>query len=94
MQIRVVIDDDQSMVLGAQTVLLESEGDIEVVGQAHNGLEALKMVRQHQPDSLLTDIEMPEISSLELASKLKHVVGLSGAVYIGQKNSCHKVRPK
>ncbi len=48
--------------------LLESEGDIEVVGQAHNGLEALKMVRQHQPDSLLTDIEMPEISSLELAS--------------------------
>jgi len=52
--------------------LLQSEGDIEVVGQARNGLEALKMVRQHKPDLLLTDIEMPEISGLELAAELKH----------------------
>jgi two-component system response regulator DesR len=72
MKIRVVIAEDQSMVLGALAALLQSEGDIEVVGQAHNGLEALKMVRQHKPDLLLTDIEMPEISGLELASELKH----------------------
>jgi two-component system response regulator DesR len=72
MKIRVVIAEDQSMVLGALAALLQSEGDIEVVGQAHNGLEALKMVRQHKPDLLLTDIEMPEISGLELAAELKH----------------------
>jgi len=81
MRIRVVIAEDQSMVLGALAALLQSEGDIDVVGQAHNGLEALKMVRQHKPDLLLTDIEMPEISGLELAAELKHQ-GLSVRVII------------
>ena len=71
MKIRVIIAEDQSMVLGALAALLESEGDIEVVGQARNGLEALKMVRLHKPDLLLTDIEMPEMSGLELAAELK-----------------------
>jgi two-component system response regulator DesR len=71
MKIRVVIAEDQSMVLGALAALLESEGDIEVVGLARNGMEALKMVRVHKPDLLLTDIEMPEISGLEVAAELK-----------------------
>ena len=71
MKIRLIIAEDQSMVLGALAALLESEGDIEVVGQARNGLEALKMVRTHKPDLLLTDIEMPEMSGLELAAELK-----------------------
>lgn len=71
MKIRVVIAEDQSMVLGALAALLESEGDIEVVGQASNGMEAMKMVRVLKPDTLLTDIEMPEMSGLELAAELK-----------------------
>ena len=71
MKIRVIIAEDQSMVLGALAALLESEGDIEVVGQARNGMEALKLVRVHKPDLLLTDIEMPEINGLEVAAELK-----------------------
>jgi two-component system response regulator DesR len=71
MKIRVIIAEDQSMVLGALAALLESEGDIEVVGQARNGAEAMKMVRAHKPDLLLTDIEMPEMSGLEVAAELK-----------------------
>jgi two-component system, NarL family, response regulator DesR len=71
MKIRVIIAEDQSMVLGALAALLESEGDIEVIGQARNGLEAMKMVRAHKPDLLLTDIEMPEMSGLEVAAELK-----------------------
>jgi two-component system response regulator DesR len=71
MKVRVVIAEDQSLVLGALAALLESEGDIEVIGQARNGLEALKMVRTQKPDVLLTDIEMPEMSGLELAGELK-----------------------
>jgi two-component system response regulator DesR len=71
MKIRVIIAEDQSMVLGALAALLESEGDIEVVGQARNGMEALKLVRVYKPDLLLTDIEMPEISGLEVAAELK-----------------------
>jgi two-component system response regulator DesR len=71
MSIRVVIAEDQSMMLGALAALLEIESDIEVVGQAHNGKEALQLTLQHGPDVLLTDIEMPEMSGLEVASALK-----------------------
>jgi len=71
MPIRVVIAEDQSMVLGALAALLEIEHDIQVVGQAHNGKEALQLTLQHKPDLLLTDIEMPEISGLEVAAELR-----------------------
>ena len=65
--IRVVIAEDQSMVLGALAALLGIERDIEVVGQAHNGREALDLVRALTPDVVLTDIEMPEMTGLDLA---------------------------
>ncbi|HEY6348703.1 MAG TPA: response regulator transcription factor [Candidatus Angelobacter sp.] len=71
MKIRVVIAEDQSMVLGALAALLETENDLEVVGQAHDGKEALKLVLECKPDLLLTDIEMPEMSGLEVAAELK-----------------------
>jgi two-component system response regulator DesR len=71
MKIRVVIAEDQSMVLGALAALLETENDIQVVGQARDGKEALQLTLQHKPDLLLTDIEMPEMSGLELAAELK-----------------------
>ena len=71
MPIRVVIAEDQSMVLGALAALLEIENDIRVIGQARNGKEALQLTLQHKPDLLLTDIEMPEMSGLEVAAELK-----------------------
>jgi two-component system response regulator DesR len=69
--IRVVIAEDQAMVLGALAALLDIERDIEVVGQARNGREALDLVRQVKPDVLLTDIEMPELTGLELAQSVR-----------------------
>ncbi len=69
--IRVLIAEDQALVLGALAALLEIEGDIEVVGQARNGEEALDMVRTLKPDVLLTDIEMPRMTGLDLAAELK-----------------------
>lgn len=71
MKISVVIAEDQSMVLGALAALLEIESDLSVVGQARNGKEALQMTLQKKPDVLLTDIEMPEMSGLEVAAELK-----------------------
>ncbi len=71
MNIRIVIAEDQAMVLGALAALLEAEGDITVVGQARNGREALRMVLSEKPDVLLSDIEMPELTGLELAAELK-----------------------
>src|SRR5258708_4848258 len=81
MNIRVVIAEDQSMVLGALAALLEIEHDISVVGQAHNGKEAMHLTLRHKPDLLLTDIEMPEMSGLEVASELKRQ-GASSRVII------------
>lgn len=69
--IRVVIAEDQAMVLGALAALLEIEGDIDVVGRAQDGEEALAICREQKPDVLLTDIEMPRRTGLELASALK-----------------------
>lgn len=64
---RVVLAEDQAMVLGAFASLLELEDDVEVVATAADGGEALEAVRTHGPDILLTDIEMPVMSGLDVA---------------------------
>jgi two-component system, NarL family, response regulator DesR len=69
--IRVIIAEDQALVRGALSALLELEGDIEVIYQAGDGLEALEQTRELQPDVLLTDIEMPKMTGLELALEIK-----------------------
>lgn len=69
--IRVLIAEDQGMVLGALAALLELETDIDVVGQARDGREALDLAGTLRPDVVLTDIEMPRMTGLELAAELK-----------------------
>lgn len=66
-----MIAEDQEMMLGALAALLEMEGDIQVVAQASNGKDALTAVKTHTPDIFITDIEMPEMSGLDVASALK-----------------------
>ncbi|PHS39995.1 MAG: DNA-binding response regulator [Robiginitomaculum sp.] len=69
--IRVIIAEDQSMLRGALASLLSLEDDIDVIGQAKDGREALDLVKRLQPDVLVTDIEMPEYSGIEVAQRLK-----------------------
>jgi two-component system response regulator DesR len=69
--IRVLIAEDQTMILGALAALLDIEQDIEVVGQARTGAEALSLAERHRPDVVLTDIEMPGMSGLDLAGELR-----------------------
>jgi len=69
--IRVIIAEDQGMVLGALAALLEIEGDISVIAKARNGKEALQSVIAQKPDVFITDIEMPEMTGLDVATELK-----------------------
>lgn len=69
--IRIVIAEDQRMVLGALGSLLDLEEDMEVVGKANNGEEVLKLIEQLQPDVCIMDIEMPIKTGLDAAEELK-----------------------
>ncbi|MDR4886171.1 response regulator transcription factor [Fredinandcohnia sp. QZ13] len=69
--IRIVIAEDQRMVLGALGSLLNLEDDMEVVGMANNGEEAISLVKELQPDICMMDIEMPLKTGLEAAEELK-----------------------
>ena len=69
--IRVLLAEDQAMVLGALAALLEIEPDLEVVARARDGAEALAEVARTQPDVVLADIEMPRMTGLELAAELR-----------------------
>lgn len=69
--IRIVIAEDQRMLLGALGSLLNLEEDMEVVGQAKNGEEVLTLVNSLHPDVCIMDIEMPGKSGLEAAEELK-----------------------
>ena len=69
-KIRVVIADDQPIVRQGVALLLEQETDIEVVGQANDGWEAIECVRRLRPDVVLMDIEMPELSGLEATRRI------------------------
>jgi two-component system response regulator DesR len=69
--IRVVIAEDQAMVLGALAALLDMEGDISVVGQVRNGTDALRSVEEQRPDLLITDIEMPGMNGIDLAAAVR-----------------------
>ncbi len=70
-KIRVIVAEDQAMVLGALAALLETEPDITVCGRAANGREALTAIARQKPDVLVTDIEMPEMTGLTLAGEVR-----------------------
>ncbi|MGW1722382.1 response regulator [Streptomyces sp. NPDC002306] len=70
MTIRVLIADDQMMVREGFSVLLNAMPDIEVVGEAVNGREAVQRVRELAPDVVLMDIRMPELNGIEATREI------------------------
>ncbi|MEU1478788.1 response regulator [Streptomyces sp. NPDC001668] len=70
MTIRVLVADDQMMVREGFSVLLNAMPDIEVVGEAVNGREAVDRVRELAPDVVLMDIRMPELNGIEATREI------------------------
>ena len=73
--IRIVIAEDQGMLLGAMKSLLNMEDDMEVVGIARNGEEAVELVNEQKPDICIMDIEMPMKTGLDAAESLQENSG-------------------
>lgn len=67
---RVVVADDQPLMRRAMAELLDSEPGFEVVGQAADGAEALELVRELEPDLLLCDLQMPQVTGVEVIREL------------------------
>jgi two-component system response regulator DesR len=68
---RVLLAEDQALVRGALSALLGLESDIDVVATAADGEEAWRLLQQFKPDILVTDIEMPGLTGLELALRIR-----------------------
>jgi len=71
--VKIVLAEDQGMLLGALSTLLNLEDDLEVIGQATNGHEAVELVRKLKPDICIMDIEMPIKTGLDAAEELVDV---------------------
>jgi two-component system, NarL family, response regulator DesR len=69
--IRVLLAEDQAMVRGALFALLKLESDLDVIGSAADGEEAWAFIERDKPDILVTDIEMPRLTGLELAQRIR-----------------------
>ena len=70
--IRVVLVDDQALFRAGIRMLIDSQPDLEVVGEASDGREALTVVRAHRPDVVLMDIRMPVMDGLAATAELLH----------------------
>ena len=70
MSVRVLLVDDHALIRTGFKMILESEDDIEVVGEASDGEQAIAMARAVQPDVVLMDVQMPKMDGLEALTRI------------------------
>jgi DNA-binding NarL/FixJ family response regulator len=68
--IRVLLADDQDIIRTGLTIILNHQADIEVVGQAADGVEAIELAKQLQPDVILMDIKMPRLNGIQATRQI------------------------
>jgi two-component system LytT family response regulator/two-component system response regulator LytT len=80
--LRVIVVDDEQLAREELCYQLEQLGDVEVIGQAGNGVEALAAVERHEPDLVFLDIQMPGLSGFEVARRLLDSEGPPAFVFV------------
>jgi DNA-binding NarL/FixJ family response regulator len=70
MTVRVVIADDQALVRGGFRMILDARDDMEVVGEASDGREAIALVEELEPDVVLMDVRMPDVDGIEATQRI------------------------
>lgn len=70
-KIKIIIADDHTIFRQGLRMLLAQEDDMEVVGEAADGIEALELAKKHNPDIILLDIAMPNMDGVQVAGKIK-----------------------
>ncbi len=70
MSIRSLIADDQALVRAGLKMILDAEGDLDVVGEASDGAQAIALAAELEPDVVLMDIRMPEVDGIEATRRV------------------------
>jgi two-component system, NarL family, response regulator DegU len=89
--IRVILADDHAVLRMGIRNLLTRSTDIEVIGEAGNGVEAVRLVEELKPDILLLDMEMPGIDGVEVARRLRDVGSPTRVVALSAYNDKHYI---
>lgn len=74
-EIRILLVDDHVVVRSGLRMLLQAQPDMRIVGEAETGREAVQMVRRHQPDVVLMDVQMPDMNGIEATKRIKEMKG-------------------
>jgi DNA-binding NarL/FixJ family response regulator len=70
---KIVLADDSSLLRDRIKSLLNSINNVSVVGEAENGVEALQLIREKEPDLAILDIRMPEMNGIEVLKKIREI---------------------
>lgn len=85
--VKIILADDHSLVRDGIRALLEEEKNIQVIGEASNGLEAINMVKNQQPDLLIIDIRMPMMNGIEALEELKKIGDSTKSIILSMHDS-------